>query len=366
MEVTVVRINPRFASLLPRLLPEEYAALEASILRDGVRDALVVWDDWIVDGHNRHEICEKHGLDYPTSEMSFEDEDSVCDWIDENQLGRRNLSPDAFRLALGRRYNRVKMAPGTRTDLTSPQIAERSTTAERLASEHGVSRWTVERAGSFARKVEDDPVLQEAIRTNIPVAVAIREARRTTKLAALDDLKAREAKAASGRYDVVVMDPPWPMEKIERDVRPNQSEFDYPTMSEDDIGSLVEEWHPFADDCHVWVWTTHRFLPMAFRLLDRWGLKYVCAFVWHKSGGFQPVGLPQYNCEFALYARAGAPIFVETTAFPVCFEAARGRHSEKPAEFYDLIRRVTGGRRLDMFSRREIDGFDAFGNEAPF
>ena len=104
-------------------------------------------------------------------------------------------------------------------------------------------------------------------------------------------------------------------------------------------------------DAHLFLWTTQKFLPMALRLLDAWDARYVCTFVWHKPGGFQPVGLPQYNCEFALYARRGSPQFLDTTALPTCFTAPRREHSRKPDAFYDVVRRVTAGPRVDLFSR---------------
>ena len=178
----------------------------------------------------------------------------------------------------------------------------------------------------------------------------------------VDDITAKTTAPRFAKlYDVIVIDPPWPMEQIERLARPTQSLFAYPTMDEDELSAFTL---PARADCHVWVWTTHRFLPMAFRVLEAWQLTYSCTFVWHKPGGYQPLRQPQYNCEFVLYARRGTPRFTTTKNFSVCFQAPRGRHSEKPEAFYDIVRRVTSGKRIDIFNRRPIAGFETWGNEA--
>jgi N6-adenosine-specific RNA methylase IME4/ParB-like chromosome segregation protein Spo0J len=166
------------------------------------------------------------------------------------------------------------------------------------------------------------------------------------------------------RYDVIVVDPPWPMEKIDRDVAPNQVGMDYPVMSLEAIEEFSVVQDVAAADCHLFMWTTQKFLPAAISTVAAWGFRYVLTMVWHKPGGFQPFGLPQYNCEFCIYARLGKPEFADTKAFNCCFSAPRGGHSEKPEEFYDLIRRVTPGRRLDVFNRREIEGFTGWGHES--
>jgi len=178
---------------------------------------------------------------------------------------------------------------------------------------------------------------------------------------ALEDLASLEQKALEGVYDVLVIDPPWPVAFQARDARPQQTNLQYSTMSLEAIRALRL---PLAETAHVWLWTTQRFLPEAFGCLTAWGLTYSCCFVWHKGGGMQPMGLPQMNCEFALYARKGAALFLETAALATCFEGPRDAHSAKPEQFYAMVRRSTAGRRLDMFNRRQIDGFDGWGYEA--
>jgi N6-adenosine-specific RNA methylase IME4 len=225
---------------------------------------------------------------------------------------------------------------------------------QRVGQSLGKSEQTIFYAVAFAKKWPD--------LTTVPEGKNISWHKICNKYLSAGPSRETPLELPEGQYNVIVIDPPWPIEKIQRDCRPNQVAIDYPTMTLDEISALRP---PAAEDSHIWLWTTHRFLPAAFRILADWSVNYICAFVWHKPGGFQVAGLPQFNCEFALYGRIGSPEFSSTKGLCTCFSASRGKHSEKPEAFYEMIRNSTTGRRLDMFSRREIEGFNSWGNEAP-
>jgi len=100
MTIPVPRIDPAFRALIPPLSAEEYSQLEHNIVSSKkCRDALVVWDGTLVDGHNRMEICARHGITFEIKEMDFVSRDEAMIWILDNQLGRRNLN-DAMRIEL--------------------------------------------------------------------------------------------------------------------------------------------------------------------------------------------------------------------------------------------------------------------------
>ena len=344
----------RISQIFPLMQGVEFEELKADIKANGLLEP--IWIDEagaIIDGRNRHRACIETGTppDFRTRHG-----DDLLPFVISLNLHRRHLSESQRDMVAAKIAN---MPQGARTDV-EPCLNLSNVSQAAAAKLMNISRSGVQQAKQVIER--GTPELIAAVENGeLPVSRAIQEIKRAEVITRLESIEAQETKAIEGVYDVVVIDPPWDMKKIERDVAPNQVEFEYPTMTDNEIKELSI---PCADNCHVWLWTTHKKLPFAFELLEVWGLRYVCTFTWHKPGGFQPFGLPQYNCEFALYARRGSPIFIETKQFNVCFNAPRGAHSEKPDGFYERVRRVTAGRRLDMFNRRPIAGFDGWGNEA--
>jgi DNA modification methylase len=88
----MIQIKEEFRKLIPALTAEELNQLEANILKDGIRDPLILWNDILIDGHNRYSIAMKHEIKFECVDMVFENENDVKEWMINNQFGRRNLS----------------------------------------------------------------------------------------------------------------------------------------------------------------------------------------------------------------------------------------------------------------------------------
>lgn len=149
-------IDPEFASICPPLTAEEYQNLEINIIKDGCLDALVLWEsmDILLDGHNRFRICIANSIKYNTISISLPNREAAINWIILNQLGRRNLHPDAASLLRGKLYNSQKKAAGGRADRDfSGDHFDTPKTADRLSSQLGVSAPTIKRDGQFAKAV---------------------------------------------------------------------------------------------------------------------------------------------------------------------------------------------------------------------
>jgi len=86
-------VNEELKAYIDPLTTEEHEALERSLLAEGCRDALVLWNDVLVDGHNRYAICQKHGIPFQTIQNPrFQSMEDVHLWMIDQHLGRRSVS----------------------------------------------------------------------------------------------------------------------------------------------------------------------------------------------------------------------------------------------------------------------------------
>ena len=196
-------IDPEFKALIVQLQPEVYAQLEANILAEGCRDALVTWRGILIDGHNRFAICSKHGLEFQTVEREFEDRQAAELWMIDNQLGRRNLEAiDKVPLLERKReilagQAKERMEKG-RPKAGEPQVnlpEDTKETRDSIAAELGVSGKTYD----ALRKVSNDGTdeLKQAVREKKVGASTAAE------IAQLPDETQREIASLPTRKEIV-------------------------------------------------------------------------------------------------------------------------------------------------------------------
>jgi hypothetical protein len=172
-----ITIDEEFKSLIPPLSDLERLQLEENLEKDGCKDPLIIWKGKgiLIDGYNRHEICERLSLEYSIREIVLADRDAVKQWMYRNQLGRRNLSPaDASELR-GRMYNARKKTKSEAGSKGGASKAQNDTclksTADEVAAETGVSAATVKRDGEYAAAVDEvaktDPAIRSKVRQGV-------------------------------------------------------------------------------------------------------------------------------------------------------------------------------------------------------
>jgi hypothetical protein len=88
-----ITINDELRTYVDPLTPAEHEALERSLLTEGCREALILWRDVLIDGHNRYAICTQHGIPFRTVQNdSFDSIEDVKLWMIDNQLARRSVT----------------------------------------------------------------------------------------------------------------------------------------------------------------------------------------------------------------------------------------------------------------------------------
>ena len=175
-----LKIDPEFQNQIPPLTDDEYKQLEENILKEGkLLSPLIVWNNTLVDGHNRYAILQKHPeICFSTMPLRFESREEVLAWICKNQLGRRNLSPEQKRYLIGKQYEAEKKAAkifrGNQYTLAKKSGGAHDDnhhsgkkTCDRIAEENGVSRASVLRASHYTRGIDIADTLSPGIKQKV-------------------------------------------------------------------------------------------------------------------------------------------------------------------------------------------------------
>ena len=380
-----LRIKEEFKKLIPPLTAEEFKQLETNCLDEGIRDAIVTWNGFIIDGHNRYKIATDWGLEFKTEAKVFDSENDVREWMINNQFGRRNLS-NYQRSVLALELESVfsERAKEKETERkTTFQKSEKSNiepvnTVKEISKLANVSHDTIAKVKVIEAKAT--PETKEKLSTGeLSVNQVYQDIKKEEKKEEqevkkqeyeqrIETVSKNEFKIdilnTTEKFRVIYADPAWSYNDKQETPMLGGASKHYNTMSVSEICSL-----PVKDisekDAILFLWVTSPLLEDAFTVIKSWGFKYKTSFVWdkikHNMGHYNSV-----RHEFLLIATKGSCVPDNKKLYDSVQSIERNdNHSEKPIEFLDIIDDLyLYGNKLEMFCRNiKKQNWYGWGNE---
>lgn len=354
-----LRVHPQAGSV-PAIARREFGAFCADIGRRGVVVPLeITGRGVVVDGSQRLRAALELELALvPVRTVAPVDE---FDYMLRAAITRRDLTPsqraaialdlDEYQqLAVEGRRAQVANLRQNRTEVAT--LPPRGKTRDTVAAWAGVSARTVQDAETVRR--HDSAVFQRVKDRKITASVAARKIRQRLRDQALPPAPP----LPDGPFDLLYADPPWQLGNPDGPWAPENH---YSTMPLEEIVALRP---PMGDDAVLFLWVTPGLVPAGVQVMAAWGFTFKAEMIWMKPS----IGLGntvRFQHESLLIGRKGNyPAPDPEDRPPSVIQAPRGRHSEKPKVFYELIERMyPAASKLELFARNQRTGWTAWGNE---
>jgi N6-adenosine-specific RNA methylase IME4/ParB-like chromosome segregation protein Spo0J len=377
--MTALEFHP-LANIFPLVEDAEFDELVADIREHGLHEPIVVYEDKVLDGRNRLRACVAAGVE--PAFIPYTGDDPISYVVSLN-LRRRHLNESqramvAAKLATLRDGQRADLVEGLPIGKASAllNVGERSVARAREVIDHGAPELVsaVERGAvsvSAAADVATQPTEdqreivargeREILRAAIQIRARKAAARRVKRDAKLIRLSNVDSPLPERRFPIVLADPPYHYDRrwaISREI-----ENHYPTMTTEAVCTL-----PVAGlstpDGMLFLWAPAPLLTDALNIMTAWGFEYATCAVWVKDRFGMGVYVRQQH-ELLLIGKRGLGIVPDPSKLSSSIiEAARGAHSRKPDEAYELIERMYPELpKIELFARQARPGWAAWGNE---
>jgi len=359
--------------LLPPLTDAEYAELKADIAKRGVLVPVEYDEDEnIIDGHHRVKACLELGvIAWPRLVRRGLSEDEKKSIALVLNLARRHLTNKQkapvwkYMRDLGMTLEAIAQADGAVSKSTVHEaLKEQLSDSGKLTGKDGKARpkkykkrkpktvYLSEDTVEKAQKLPDKHK-QSVLNGSEKYMEAAREAK-------VDHIKVT-SRLPDAKYRVVYADPPWKYDNTQPDYQTEQRDH-YRVMPIESICNTAVK-DLCEDDAVLFIWVTSPMLEDSFRVINAWGFKYKASFVWdkvrHNMGHYNSV-----RHEMLLVCVRGSCQPDVRKLFDSVVTEESTDHSAKPEIFYEIIETLyPHGKRLELFARKERDGWDSHGNE---
>ena len=366
-----ILIKKEFQELIHPLSKEEKDILEKDILDKGCLDSLKTWGGYLIDGHHRHAICQKHSVDFKAEALEFEDEGAVKLWMIDNQMGRRNIT-DAAKISYALLRSNIEKERAQKRMLSGKKEEADPSANLREGSIGKVSEIIAKEIGIGARTIEKFKTIQEKAPEKVVKALCegiLIEGKKLSIDKVYRDVQQRERREQlqemefpKGKHRIIYADPPWDYGSSPTAKNTATPDLKYPVMSLEDICKMpVKE---IADENAVlFLWATSYHIFQSQSVLEAWGFTYKSMFIWdkvkHNMGCYNSV-----RHEILLIATRGSCTPDNLELFDSVQSIERKQHSEKPEEFRQIIDKLYKyGNKIELFARKQTEGWEVYGNE---
>lgn len=360
------------ANIFPLMSDVELQDLAADIATNGLHNAIWTYQGKIIDGRNRYQACKIANIEPRYQEWKGGTYAELVAFVVSMNIKRRHLNASQLGvLSLSVEAELAKDAKerqAAQAIINSPFASNKEIFPYSSETEKGQARdQAAAITGANPRYIQDAKKIKREAPDLIPEiqsgAMTIPQAKR--EMVKRERIESPPLPQSSDKYRVIYADPPWSYGNsgIINDDNYGHVGRHYTSMTIQELCAL-----PVKDlaekDAVLFMWVTSPLLAECFQVISAWGFQYKTSFVWdkikHNFGHYNSV-----RHELLLVCTRGSC----TPDNPKLYDSVQSiertdTHSEKPEEFRAIIDDLyTHGRKIELFARRAVDGWDTWGNE---